>query len=815
MIVPSPDIEAALQQHLPHELHGVASALAQAITDAMTGASSPAEAQARMAASPDLASALRSLAGREVATHGALVSFGAGSQIGDVTISGDVAGGNIVKLTINVSPQTIIKVELSRHDRDNRQRMLDQIHLFWIKGVLEQSLYRELLISLNLQTDPKAVSFSGPRLAAMRNQEAETLPVDTTIAQAYEQANRRLLILGAPGAGKTTLLLDLARHLLEEARRDETRPIPVIFNLSSWAQQRPPLDKWLVQELRDQYSLSKRFAQQWLKENIVLPLLDGLDEVAEPQRAGCVATINSFMQEHGAEGIVVCSRIADYQAIGARLSLDVAVQVQPLDDAQIAQYLDWVGEPLAGVKAVLDQDDDLRTLARAPLMLNILALAYEGRRPEELLGLETATQRRHLFDRYVRRMFERPARSDPKRYTRKQTLCWLRWLARNLNRDKQTIFQIELMQPWWLRHWWQRGLYVLFATLGTTTGGVMLGVIYGALLGMVIGLGLEALIWGFPASVAAAHIPGVRSPGSGLVSELGDGLVLGLISGLFSGLFSSLIVSIFQHTPGQRYRWRAIVGGLLTAGLTYLPWTMFSRGTPNLFFLWSLSMITLGLTTGALIKLGAIQPTEALRWSWHRLRARWYLGLVFGLIGGLGGGLNGGLGGGLGGKLVGGILVGMLIGGLGGLGGGLVQVDLRTKNRPNQGIWRALWRAVGVWMIFELVGGVGLGLSLGLLFGLNGEFVRMLSEGLFVGLLLGLIIVPEISLYFGGLAFVQHFALRLVCTLSGDAPWRYPRFLDYAVERILLRRIGGSYIFVHRLLMEHVAGMTDEEIGRS
>jgi hypothetical protein len=32
-------------------------------------------------------------------------------------------------------------------------------------------------------------------------------------------------------------------------------------------------------------------------------------------------------------------------------------------------------------------------------------------------------------------------------------------------------------------------------------------------------------------------------------------------------------------------------------------------------------------------------------------------------------------------------------------------------------------------------------------------------------------------------------------------------FLDHCVDLIFLRRVGGGYIFVHRLLMEHFAEM--------
>src|SRR5258708_27922951 len=45
----------------------------------------------------------------------------------------------------------------------------------------------------------------------------------------------RSLILGEPGSGKTTLLLQLARELLDRAEQDETHRMPVVFNLSSWA----------------------------------------------------------------------------------------------------------------------------------------------------------------------------------------------------------------------------------------------------------------------------------------------------------------------------------------------------------------------------------------------------------------------------------------------------------------------------------------------------------------------------------------------------------------------------------------------------
>ena len=37
-------------------------------------------------------------------------------------------------------------------------------------------------------------------------------------------------------------------------------------------------------------------------------------------------------------------------------------------------------------------------------------------------------------------------------------------------------------------------------------------------------------------------------------------------------------------------------------------------------------------------------------------------------------------------------------------------------------------------------------------------------------------------------------------------PWNYDRFLDYAADRTILRKVGG-YIFIHRLLLDHFAKM--------
>ena len=44
---------------------------------------------------------------------------------------------------------------------------------------------------------------------------------------------------------------------------------------------------------------------------------------------------------------------------------------------------------------------------------------------------------------------------------------------------------------------------------------------------------------------------------------------------------------------------------------------------------------------------------------------------------------------------------------------------------------------------------------------------------------------------------------------KGCLPWTLVRFLDHAAERVFLRKVGGGYIVVHRLLQDHVGLSTD------
>jgi GTPase SAR1 family protein len=201
----------------------------------------------------------------------------------------------------------------------------------------------------------------------------------------------------------------------------------------------------------------------------------------------------------------------------------------------------------------------------------------------------------------------------------------------------------------------------------------------------------------------------------------------------------------------------------------------------------------LGLGIGLIFGFSPkIKPVEALTWSWVGLFVGLFFVLGFGLLG-LGIGLIHVFGVRLFGGLFFGLFVGLFFGLLGGLAFGTSRRQLTERSilSPNEGIRRSVKNG----LILGLVVGLVVGLFVGQLFGP----VVVLSVVLFVGLAFGLI--------FGLGATVQHYTLRFWLWRTHHFPWQAVPFLDDAVEQLLLRRVGGGYIFRHRLLQDYFASL--------
>ena len=51
----------------------------------------------------------------------------------------------------------------------------------------------------------------------------------------------------------------------------------------------------------------------------------------------------------------------------------------------------------------------------------------------------------------------------------------------------------------------------------------------------------------------------------------------------------------------------------------------------------------------------------------------------------------------------------------------------------------------------------------------------------------------------------KHYGLRLILWLKGYTPFNFIKFLNHCAGLILLKKVGGGYIFIHRMLLDYFA----------
>jgi hypothetical protein len=286
--------------------------------------------------------------------------------------------------------------------------LLNKVKDAWVKGVLEKSLHARVSIELGLQERPDLVQQPFGEVAEFAAVPGQALPDGTPATTVFDRlgSGRTLLIVGEPGSGKTIALLKLAEDAIDRTEPDLRQQIPVVFNLSSWARKQQSIEQWLIQELLEKYQVSRALGKTLVESEALMLLLDGLDEVKAEQRNACVQALNQFMQTHGTTEIVICCRIGDYQMLQDRLMLRSAICLQPLTAKQIDRYFEQAGDRLSALKALLPQDAELQELAKSPLMLSVMSLAYQDFTPEQLtVGGKIEDYRQRLFATYIDRPF--------------------------------------------------------------------------------------------------------------------------------------------------------------------------------------------------------------------------------------------------------------------------------------------------------------------------------------------------------------------------------------------------------------------------
>ncbi|GBL11617.1 hypothetical protein MSj_03124 [Microcystis aeruginosa Sj] len=597
----------------------------------------------------------------------------------------------------------------------------------------------------------------------------------------------KLLILGAPGSGKTTALLSLAEQLVCGALAQPKTVIPVLFELSTWRDDKQSIHDWLIEQLYDLHggNRKRKIYEQWLERQILLPLLDGLDELGLERQKKCTDKLNEFAKKYSQ--MVVCCRVKEFETVNIKLhNLRGAVCLQPLSDGQIEAYLHsihrselWSAmQTNPALQALLETTPEGDPgLLRVPLFVRLTADVYDINEP--------ISSKKYLLEKYIERQlsFDRRSQDRHKVIEKREwayktvetepklqeTISSLSWIARQLQANNTVDLLIEKIQFSWLNP----GInFFIFRFINLLTITALLAVSYGLRGCLSIGFlgGLFGGLLSVSSLFAEIIVEGSRQ------SKIGELLlptIIGIYGGAWIGVILGLIIGI---VIGLKNGWTGNIK--LSEKLAWLgkvdEFTLIMCLDNNFnynnfdifFFFWIivliiflviviLSILSASVWEGYALILIVILTLAILFLFFCAFAVIFYLtDRIF---------------------------------------WGLSSTEVEKKFIPNQGIWKSIKNA--------LISGVISGILFAPMFKLL-IYGLSLEKSMFLGLLVGGI---AYGLPYGGMACIQHLCLRFFLWKSGTIPWNFARFLNYCVERRLLLRVGGRYRFLHRELLDHFA----------
>jgi len=427
--------------------------------------------------------------------------------------------------------------------------------------------------------------------------------------QTFQDAEGRLLLVGAPGAGKTTLLLQLVIELLER----EPDALSVILNFASWSKEYITLDAWLEKILPAEMGISDRFAAEILQQNNLIPLFDGFDEIREEDRLSCLEALNRYAEDSHRQ-YVITSRKKEFQDINKGILIHLSIEVCPLSFDQLKAELQRLrkdaAQPERGALLLLDaieKDSLLRKVVETPFYFNTLQILFNAGMGLTDLQFKSDTvegRQTEIQERFVE--YEMKAHTQ-RQYPAEKAKHWLAFLASRMTERNMVVFELRDLQYDWWKEWSRRELRKANQVSGLVSG-ILIWLVLGLILGLVYAL-ISRLISGPMYGLVIGLI-------FGLAGCVHLGIAAGLAGGLFVGLFAGLIGGL---------------GGGLMGGL--------GGGIAG----WLVG----GLATGLVSELPLIKTKDSINWTWKTytkglisLLVSWLvIGLIFGLIFGLGVGL--------------------------------------------------------------------------------------------------------------------------------------------------------------------------------
>ncbi|GHO88148.1 helix-turn-helix domain-containing protein [Dictyobacter formicarum] len=360
------------------------------------------------------------------------------------------------------------------------------------------------------------------------------------------------------------------------------------------------------------------------------------------------------------------------------------------------------------------------------------------------------------------------------------------------------------------------------------------GLFRGLRTGLMLGIAVSALAIPFFSHVNLVH----GWQGNGILYGLGLGFFLGISGGLMNGLDAGLRYKRNEPQDTVSF-WDKVVDGLVLGAGGAVSFmvveellgvsqqsTLIYSGVIFLFY-----FIAYGFGGGsslfsALIYTSPswIRPAERVTWSWANMaldvRKNSARSLVLAIVTGLSVsiviacmssffffdipyGLHYGA--------VFGIICGVIIGVAGWLTGMITSgwsSDMIPQDqhvRPNEGILHSGRNALLGALVFAPLGAFASGIACGIGFGMVGGLGTWPVMAKAFAVMFVLLFFVVFATAQGGIAWIQHYVLRVYLWRNHTIPFDYVRFLNVASDYAILQRVGGGYMFTHRLVMDHFA----------
>ncbi|MEI2580813.1 NACHT domain-containing protein [Scytonema sp. PRP1] len=500
---------------------------------------------------------------------------------------------------------------------------------------------------------------------------------------------------------------------------------------------------------------------------------------------------------------------------------------------------------------------------------------YQVQEPEQALANQEELRQDLFNKYIERMFSRRRNKENHQQYPEDKAKDWLIWLAKRMKQNSQTVFSIEDMQPSWFQTYSQKRRYhfavmLIVRLLSGLSGGLiaslfnysrqpinssLLYICIGAIAGLISGVITEFLIQSDLKVINKLNRIDVID-----FSEI-FGRRFRQISEIFTRLnlevVSRRLISLTSIVEAKKLKLKLnlLELSICTASL-YLTSFLFSQFSKTTItpILETPLFVFIVLFISKRTDIENIQPTDSINLSFSEAKTKFIIGMILGILSGIilliigmiitfinpnltinnfwfndfldqttkmlyTQNFNV--------KIVikilfGLVMLGVFVGLWVGLVLGVEKKDYVKKDNKitNQGIWNSVINSINlitvggligalisvvVWIFFHMEPGIIWWVHYG-----NNPF----SDGLIFSLVVGSIIGLINGLIGGdnsGLVCIKHFVLRVILYRSGNIPWDYARFLNYAKERILLQEVSGSYIFIHRLLLEHFARMPDAD----